>query len=278
VNRSQFLGIAFRAWGDVFRIVPKGGIWFPFILISCLQGATLLFLTSFHQPGLLPVGVPLVKLLGTDNAVHYPLLYIALPTMFSRMNLAIGVLIASITGGAATILFAKAFGFKGETNTWQRALRCAPSLIIISILIFAFMYGISCLQGLVPEEMTLNSGKIRWGVRGARMAVFVIMQGFMIYTTSWIVLMGHKFGPAIRDSFRVTSATFLPTMFIVAVPTALLYPFSYALTRIDIIMQKFKPELVAGIIGVEIVVQLIFMFFMVGAITRLFVWRAEAAK
>ncbi len=124
----------------------------------------------------------------------------------------------------------------------------------------------------------MQSRAARWGIRGGTIIFFVLVQSFMAYSTAWIVLMGHKIWPAIRDSLRVTMRTFLPTLIAVGIPAILLFPFSYVLGRVDLIVTRLRPEVLAGIIGAQIFVELIISFFLVGAITRLFLWRMEAAR
>ena len=122
----QSIGVAAWAWRSAVSLALRSTIWLPFLLVGGVQTAVLLIVVSFHCPAVLPVGLPLIRLLVGDAAAHYPVLYYALPAMFFRVNLAVSVLIASIAAGAATLLFAKAFGFAQEQGAWNRAPRCAP--------------------------------------------------------------------------------------------------------------------------------------------------------
>jgi hypothetical protein len=267
------------AWRSVAALSLRPAFWLPFLLVGGVQAAVLLLLVSFHYPALLPIGLPLVKLLGGDRATHYPFLYLALPMMYSRINLAVSVLVASIAGGAATLLFAQAFGLGQERQrAWRQAWRYAPSLIIISLLVVALWLGISMLGTLVPQELKMRSSIARWGTRGGTMFLSVVVQSLFVYTTAWIVLMGHKIWPAIRNSLLVSSRTLLPTLIAVAVPALLLYPFTFTLGYAGLIAAKFKPELLAGLIGTAIAVEVLVTFFLVGTVTRLFVWRTEGSR
>jgi hypothetical protein len=248
------------------------------VLVGGLQIALLLLIISFHYPALLPFGLPLVKLLWGESATHYPFLYLVLPTMFLRTSLALNVIVASIAGGAATLLFARAFGFGGEDKAWRRAFRCAPTLIVITLLMVGILFGIWGLASLIPRELTLQNSMVRWGTRGATLALFVFAQSLLVYATAWVVLMGHKLWPALRDSVRVGLRTFLPTVIAVGVPAVLLYPFSYAWTRVDFIASRFRPEMIPNLLGAEVVCQVVLTFILVGTITRMFVWRMEASR
>ena len=115
--------------------------WVPFLVVTAVQFAVLAILISFDKPLILPLGLPLVERLGGEAATHYPVFYYALPTLFSRANLVIGALIASIAGGTATLLFARFWGLGSADHAWRRAFRAAPNLIPLSLLVIGILYG-----------------------------------------------------------------------------------------------------------------------------------------
>jgi len=272
------LRVAVWAWRSAVALFPRPRIWLPFLLVGSVQAAALLLIVSFYHLALLQLGQPLTRLLGGQAAIHYPILYYALPTMFNRLNLVIDALIASIAGGAATLLFARAFGLGQEQKPWKRAIRHASTLVPATLVAMALVLGLGALATLVPKELTAQSFTIRWGIRGATFLVFTLVQGLLIYATAWIVLMGHGLWPAIRDSVRVALRTFLPTMIVVGLSGVMLFPFQYAGSRADFVASKLRPEMVGSLLALQIVFQVLVTFLLVGAITRLFLWRAEAAR
>ncbi len=134
------------------------------------------------------------------------------------------------------------------------------------------------LTSLVPEEVLLQSRAARWGSRAVGFLCFVVVQCYLAYTTAWVVLRGQSFWPALRDSVRVASRTFLPTFLVIAVPSALLYPFSYAAERVDWIAAKFRPEIISILLGSQLLLEAFATFLVVGAVTRLFLWRMEVSR
>jgi len=198
--------------------------------------------------------------------------------MFMRANLAISALFASIAGGVATLLFARAFGFAAEGSAWRAAWRRAPALIVTTGLTLVLLVGAAMLMTLVPQDLILRNGTLRWGMRGVSIGLSVVIQGFLVYSTAWIVLMGHGIWPSLRDSVRVTRQTLLPTLIAVGITAIVLFPVSFVLGRMDIIVNKLKPEVVTGLLGLQVGVQLIITFLLVGAVTRLFLWRLEATR
>ena len=278
MNRFPSLGVAVWAWRGALALAARPSIWLPLLLVAGVQVAILVLLLSFHQGVLLLIGPPLVRLLGGEGATHYPVLYYALPTMFFRANLAISTLVASIAGGVATLLFARAFGFANEGSAWRAAWRRAPALIATTGLTLAPLIGVGLLMTLIPQDLILRNSTLRWGVRGASMGLLVVIQGLFIYSTAWIVLMGHGTWPALRDSVRVTRQTLLPTLIAVGITAIVYFPVSYALGRLDLIVNKLKPEVITALLGLQVGIQLIITFLLVGAVTRLFLWRMEATQ
>jgi hypothetical protein len=232
----------------------------------------------FHRSTLLPIGLPLVRRLGGEAATHYPVLYYALPGMYGRMSIILDVLAASILGGATTLLFARAFGLSDRSSVWTTPLRRAPALIATSIVTVGLFVGIAQLGSFVPDGESRREFAMRWLLRGTMLLMLVTVQSLMAYATAWIVLMGHGFLSAIRDSVRVATMTFVPTMIVVGIPALALLPLSYALGRADLIASRLRPEIVANLIGLQVIVQLLAGFFLIGGITRLFLWRAGGER
>jgi len=273
----ESLSVASWAGRSAFSLSLRGNIWLPFLIAAACQTVALLFLVSFHTGLALPVALPLVRLLGGEAATHYPIFYYALPPMFHKLTIVITILVASFTGAVATLQFAKAYGFEIRGGVWGRALRCWPTLAVVSFVATLVVMGISLLGTLVPKEAVLNDPIVRWGVRFGELGLFIIVQALVAYTTAWVALMGHRLLPAFRDSARVTVRTFIPTILVVGIPSLLLFPFSYVFGRMDLIANKLRPEVVPAVLGLELLVTVLVVFFMVGAVTRLFIWRVQSS-
>ena len=86
----------------------------------------------------------------------------------------------------------------------------------------------------------------------------------------------QKVVEALKNSIRVTSKTLLPTLAVVTMPVLFLYPLDYVIGRVDLFATKLAPETIAGLLFAKIVVEIAVGFALVGAVTRLFIWRLEA--
>ncbi len=274
----QSFKVASWAWRGAFSAMQRRVPWVPFLVVAIVQFSVLAILVSFDKPLILPLGLPFVQRLGGDSATHYPVLFYALPAMFSRANLIIEVLVASIAGGTATLLFARSWGLDRSEGAWRRAFRSAPNLIPLALLGYGILYGVEVLARLVPRDLMLGNSAVRWGVRGGTLALFIILQSLLGYTTAWVVLMGHRFFPALRDSIKVARTTLLPTLLVAALPAVLVFPLSYTTGRIDLIADKLRPETTLVLVSAQIAMELFCTFILVGSLTRLFVWRMEASR
>ncbi len=271
-------GVAGRAYGTIVPLVTRPAYWLPFLLLAAVQFAILAALVSFHRPGISSVGVPVVDFLGDDRATHYPFFYLFLPMMYSKVIRVVAVVMASVTAAVATLYFARALGLGIQGGSWRNALRRAPALILTALIPILILYGMGKLSALVPSDLVLGNGKVRWGIRMGELGLNVLLQSFLAYTTAWIVLEGYKVLPALRDSIRVTARTFLPTLIVVGIPITLLYPFSYLIQRGDLFLGKLRPEMLVGVLSLSIVGDMVLSFLLAAAVTRLFLWRMEATR
>lgn len=278
LNLFRSLALAGWGWRSSLSQASRVSVWFPFLIIAAAQVLVLWFLVSFHQRWALPLSLPIVKWTGGEAATHYPDFFYLLPVMYARAMLVVVVFVASIATGAATVLFARSFGHETRESAWQCATRHAPKLITIAIISTLLFIGVSTLLAQVPSKLILENRMVRWSTRGAVLLGALLVESFFAYATAWIVLERAGLWTAIRDSFRVTAKTLLPTLLLVGVPVLLLYPFGYLSERVDIFATKVAPETLAGLLLTRIGFEFVLSFLLVGAITRLFVWRMEGAR
>jgi len=275
----QALTIASRSFQATLRLFFRPAPWGPFLLVLLVQAVLFGLVLGFHHPLVSGLGSAYVELVGGEAATRYPTLYLLLPVIVTRTNLVVAVLLGAIATGAATLSFAHAFGVASSSaSVWRRAWRRAPMLIAAAAVVTAVLLGIGALLDRVPAEVVASRAGLRWGMRGLNVLVFVLVQSLFVYTTAWIVLRGHAVWPAIRDSVRVTLRTFVPTVIVIGIPSLMLFPFWYLNGRTDLIIDKFKPEVVSLLVGGQMLAETLALFVVVGATTRLFLWRMEAGR
>ena len=276
MNVIQALGLAgwaFRsALGQSFRL----RLWAPFLLLALVQMGSLAVLLRFYEPGVSWLAVPLITWLVGESGIHYPYFFAALPGIYVRWSMVLGVLLATLTTGAATILFARAFGVDTR-GAWRTAAARYPALLAVGIVGAVLSLGLFLLGDVVPRDLFLTSSKVRWGVRFASLLLFVIGQSLVVYATAAVVIEGRGIGAALWGSVRLFGLLFVATLVVVGIPVALNYPLGYLTERPDWFLNKFTPELLGIVLALKVVWEMLLSFVLVGAVTRLFVWRREVA-
>ncbi len=277
MNLFRAAGMVVWAVRSAAACALRGRIWLPFVLIAAIQVLALAFVLNFYRGILSPLAVPVVTGLSSPAATHYPNFYLALPIVFSRLSLILSVLVTCLMVGAAIVLFAQAFGRVEYMSAWQTARKRYPALVVVTLMLALGLFAVPYLSLLLPRQVILENGMVRWGLRGLLLLLSILVQSFMIYSAAWILL--RREGPlkGMVDSFRLTKSTFIPTFVIVALPALLLYPLSFLDSRADLFVTKFRPEAVGGLVLLQIVLELLFGFLLVGATTRIFIYQTEEA-
>lgn len=270
------LGVVSWAWRRVAGRLADGRAWIPFLALAAVQLLLLGLLLSFHRSSAAGIALPVVRWIGGEAATHYPTFFSYLPAIFERLDLAVGILLASLAEGAATLLFARAFGYATPNGVWGTALRRYPALLLYSAALTAIVFATLALQQLVPQDVLLGSRAARWGTRLGFLLVFIVIQSLLVYGTAYIVLRGSNGLVAMARSLRLASGRFLTTMALVALPVLIQYPLAYLRTRGDLLTEKLDPELMAWVLGAGIVVQMLVGFLLIGSITAVFVRSEEA--
>ena len=274
----------FRAAGMVVWAVRsaaacmlRGRIWLAFAAIAGVQLIALAMVLNFHWGILSPLVVPLVTGFGGSAATHYPNFYLALPIIFSRFSLILSVLVTCVMVGAAVVLFAQAFGRVQNMKPWKMAKKRYPALFLATLILAVALFAVPYVSLLIPRNAMLGNSMVRWGTRGVLLLLSILVQSLLVYAAAWVLLRNQHALKAVASSCKLTLATFIPTFVLVALPAVILYPLSFLDSRGDLFVTKFRPEAVTGLILLQIVLELLFGFLLVGATTRIFIYQTEEA-
>jgi hypothetical protein len=277
MNLFRAAGMVVWAVRSAFACALRGRIWLPFLVIAGIQAVMLAILLNFHRGILSPLVVPVIKGFAGPAATHYPNFYLALPIVFSRLSLVLSVLVTCLMVGASIVLFAQAFGRVPYMEAWKIARKHYLALVVATAILAACLFAVPYVSLLVPRDLMMTNGMARWGVRGLLLLLSILVQSFMIYAAAWILLRNERPLKAVADSFRLARSTFLATFVIVALPALLLYPLSFLDSRGDLFVTKFRPEALTGLILIQIFLELLVGFVLVGATTRIFIYQTEEA-
>ena len=277
MNLFRAAGMVVWAVRSAAACALRARIWVPFLVIAGIQILALVIVMNFHRGLLTPLVVPVIKGLSGPGVTHYPNFYLLLPVVFSRLSLLLSVLVTCIMVGAAIVLFAQAFGRAEHLKPWKTARKRYPALFIATAILAAGLFAVPYLGRLVPQETLLENSMVRWAARGVLFFLSILFQSLLVSAAAWILLRNEHALRAVGDSMKLTRSTFVPTFVLVALPAVLLYPLGFLSSRSDLFLNKFRPEALAGIILLQIFLELLFGFLLVGAITRIFIYQTEEA-
>ncbi|MCK4775221.1 MAG: hypothetical protein KAT30_10565, partial [Candidatus Krumholzibacteria bacterium] len=81
-----------KCWEEALAMLRSPSVLGPFLIFAALQFLLLVSLTLFSVSPLAVVMVPVVKLLGGEEALHYPMHMILLPQMYHQVYLPLAIL------------------------------------------------------------------------------------------------------------------------------------------------------------------------------------------
>lgn len=271
------IGVSSRAWLSVLHVSRRPLLWLPFLAVAALQLAVMAVILGFHRTAALPFVLPIIQLIGGEQATHYPALYFWLPQILSEVGMIVGVLLESLAVAVATLLFARAFGMQLGFPVLRRVAGYAPRIVLTALVPAVIIFAIGKTTALLPPDLVANR-LATWATRGGYLLALTFVQCLVAYAAAWIVLRGAGPIHALRNSVRVTGSTFMPTLIVVGVPIFLVFPFHYIAGRADLFFNRFSPETIAGVLAAKSLAEILLGFLLVGAITRLFLWRMEASR
>ena len=277
-NLFRAVGMAAWSFRSAFACALRGRIWLPFLLIAVIQGLILAALLNWYRPALSWLAVPVLESLGGKGAVRYPVFFLALPSIYSQVVLIVTVVLTCVMVGAAMILFAQAYGTGQGKPAWATAWRRYPALVAVTGVLAALLFGASYLRLLVPNQAFLENPMLRWGTRGGLLLISVLIQTFLAYAALWILLRGRGILGSLRESIRLAGSTLVSTFLVIGIPALLLYPLNFIASRGDLFVTKFRPETVTALIVLQIGLEILLGFLIVGAVTRIFLYQTEEAR
>ncbi|NWF91203.1 MAG: hypothetical protein HXY50_17285 [Ignavibacteriaceae bacterium] len=260
------------SWIETTRCVGRGRQWVPFVLLWLVQAGVILLLTQFHRPLLAPFLMPILRLLGGEPVVHYPTFYLALPSLFSYFALAIDLLVASWTLGAAFLIAwqtdhpAEPSGgaYGRARQAYGRLLLARLPLIVLFALLLYVLPGL--LFGGSQEIGATRMRLFRYGSIG----LGSLFEAFFLYVPLALLVGGRSVGGAIGRSFSMMGRMPVATLGAVLIPNLIQVPVSAMLRRADSVVRSMSPEMVAWMLVGASALYMVATFYVVGAGSRLY--------
>ncbi len=252
-------------------------LWPPFLIVLLVMLA-LIFAAANMWSGLLSgFMVPLMKLVATENVVHYPQHLALLPLAFERMNLVPSLLIESVVTAAAVLMFV-AF-WQRERISFSESLRVAfrqyHKLLIVWILVFILIYLLFMWLPELFSDWAKGSPRRIAALSVGMQGLSVLLRSLFIYVIPFLILTDRGLGGSFTGSFRIFFSNFFTTLFLVGLPQVVLLPLIYALQNTGTIITKFNPEVLIWMTVLLAFLLTVVNFFTTGAVVRFFMQTVE---
>lgn len=272
------LNLTLWAWIESFRSLRRGRVWTPFLVMLLLQAAGLLLVTEFYRPVFSWFLAPLLVSAAGPQVLHYPHFFLALPQVFSRVNVALDLLAGSVLYGAAGwILWDLALGGNGR-GAWRRARGrwFALLLLRLPISLLPFVFYLVAPRLFSADQLT-EPNTIRL-LRYGGFLFGVIVESLFVYGPLAVLVQEKPFIPALRETLRVAFKVPLATFLIVFVPNTVHLPLAAALRRGESIILKLTPETVGWLVFLSVLVYLAATYLSLASAVRVFGARAGGGE
>ncbi len=258
-----------RIYGRMFAAVFNFAPWAPFLILAFFQALGLFGLINFHLSGWSALISPLISRFISEEMIHYPQYYLALPSLYSSYSTFIlGPTIWVILSAAAVH---KLSGYhSGEKISLKEALRSSRRLYFPLLLFWIIETGIVLVVMLAPSVVLAQAAAtspLRKLVlnTGLNCAAFAV-SAFFVYTIPGVIIGGKKIFSAIAGSAGLCARNFFLTFFIVAVPGSIGLVFDLILTEFSgRIVTLLNPELILLILYIRIAAGIFVNLFIYGA-------------
>lgn len=269
MNPFEQIALAWQSLGHALRRLLRPRLWVPWLALGLIQTGLLVKLAFAAHPWVSPFFAPLVVRLAGERALHYPDLFLALPGLYSRIDLVIAALPGAIVFGAATALF-RDVGL-GRTPrpgaALALALRRAPALILAQLpfhlLAAGWAAGVAALAAgrgglVVPAAYLLALG-------GS-----LLFQTLFLYASAFVVIEGRgtlATLAALPHGWRQGCWAALTLSVLLVLPLLPLHLLSGAGS---VIAARGRPELLAVMTFAQLVIALITSFLLYGSAALVF--------
>ncbi len=247
---------------DTFRQFGRGSAWLPLVLFYIILTFALVVLVRFAEPfwfGAVLAWLSLFEAGVTLGFQHYPDHYLLLPQVFGYAKLALQALLA----GFVLALVARQFARAMASDVTQPT--SSVRLWLHGIMVWILLNGLLWLAGRYLPELL---GTLLDGPRRLLVYQFIILPGIstlilapLFYAIPAIALHGDSIGRALGRSLRTAAGHPISTLLLAAMILSGPVLFAIMAGYSPQLIERFRPELVAWVLGGGLFAELVASFF-----------------
>jgi hypothetical protein len=242
------------------------GVLVPFLAFAFLEGAILLAMASFTAPALSPVMVPVMRFLGGEQSLHYPMSLVGLPAVYQRLYLP---LVATVGFPLWSLAAWKLVDHHAVgSGCARRAFWPALSHVILLGVLFV---GASVVTGEAASRLLppRTADPVRQVVLAASVGFTAVLQSFLIYAPFVLRIRGGTALRALAAGASYARRVFLPTVLLIATVLLAHLPVDFLLSRADRIAARFSPETVLHAMAGSVALEMLTAYLLFAGVAEL---------
>ncbi|MCK5406417.1 MAG: hypothetical protein KAJ37_03145, partial [Candidatus Krumholzibacteria bacterium] len=178
-----------KCWEEALAMLRSPSVLGPFFIFAALQFLVLVCLTLFSVSPLSVVMVPVVKLLGGEEALHYPMHMILLPQMYHQVYLPLAILVGFALFGWAVSLMVDYYERTGVDIPGLKRRPTAsmiPSLVVLGLIYVGVITAVQLSFSYIGSTLPVGGAAPLVSVVGG-VALVVAVQALLIYSVFFLV-------------------------------------------------------------------------------------------
>ena len=265
MNVGQILTDYLDGIGNTRLALRSPSVMVPFVVFGAVQAALLTVLSFFDAPAIAPVMLPLVRALGGEPAIHYPMHFVLLPRLWEPVYLPLVATLGFALWTRAVWIMVDHHEI-GERVPARPIRAVLPSVLLVGVVFVAVSVAMGRLMGaaagFAPAGLPLR------GALAVAILVVAAAQSFLVYAP--VVLRLRPVGAlqALRTSAHYTARHFWPTALVLATVLAAHAPLDALIGTSHDVALAFRPEtvyyLLLGSIALEVVTAYVLFSSVVG--------------
>ncbi len=282
---KEAFNISKSVWSMSVKMARKYPvILLPFFITAICNALTLAVLYYFpRKPWSLFFASPIRNFKG-EKFLHYPSNFLVLPELFYYFQIFIMATVGIIMFGMAVNLIYQANSgnvLPRPAGSFNKSVRRYLTLIGIWATLFVLSFiilkvpAIILVKFLGAKPITLILLRIFFY---SGFILVIIIEALLVYAYPAAIIDKKKYFASLKNSFGLSKRVFIASLILVAAPRLLEVGYIIARGYMIPFFVKHVPELSVGVIAFGIVLVLFTDFFVICAVTNLYILAKETEK
>lgn len=270
-NFNHFLSIVF----DTLRAVGRGRIWLILLGYAAIVALGLFGLFRCFTPLTYPISKVVIAWASFVGGwspglfYQYPSQFLVLPIAHSWFKVVFAIIAEGLILGSAALLFHKHYAGDAEGTGRTKSLWSSwGNFVLASLILNTLLILLSFAPGMLQSWLQGNPRRQLLYEMIAVPLIYSLLQGLFFFVIPAIALYGENLKEALFRSFAMFIRRPLTCFFLAFLALLLPTLMSVASNHPDVIIEKFRPELVYWILLLGIFADMIFNFLWIGMAVR----------